>query len=248
MSCDWQPELLATYLDGELASDEATPLLQHLQECPHCAARIAEIVSIRRRLSAAKTRFTPDPAFKRRVQQGIAPERKKKSFPLQWVAVAACLALMVATFEWRQYSVRSEALREVADLHISALASANPVDVVSTDRHTVKPWFQGRIPFTFNLPEFGGTGFNLLGGKVVYLQQQPAAQLIVAMNQHKISVLILKETGESSRLFAFPGGLQNRDTFNTTTWVSHGLRFAVVGDAEAVRIEQLADLMKQANI
>ncbi len=248
MSCDWQPELLAAYLDGELASDEATPLMQHVQDCTHCAARIAELVSLRRGLAAAKTRFTPDPAFKRRVQQMIAPERKKRFIPLQWVAVAACLALMVATFEWRQYSVRSETLREVADLHISALASANPVDVVSTDRHTVKPWFQGRLPFTFNLPEFAGTGFDLLGGKVIYLQQQPGAHLIVAMNQHKISVLILKETSESSRLFAFPGGLENRDTFNTTTWVSHGLRFVVVGDAEASRIQQLSELMKQANI
>ena len=248
MSCDWQMELLAAYLDGELASDEATPLMQHLQECPHCAARIAELVNLRRRLAAAKSRFTPDPAFKSRMQQMISPQPKKRLIPLQWIAVAACLAFMVATIEWRQYSLRTETLREVADLHISALASANPVDVVSTDRHTVKPWFQGRIPFTFNLPEFAGTGFDLVGGKMAYLQQQPGAQLIVAMNQHKISVLILKETSESSRLFAFPGGLENRDTFNTVTWVSHGLRFVVVGDAEAGRIEQLADLMKQANI
>ena len=60
------------------------------------------------------------------------------------------------------------------------LASANPYDVVSSDRHTVKPWFQGQIPFAFNLPEFAGTEFTLLGGRLVYLHQQPAAQVVVA--------------------------------------------------------------------
>ena len=76
----------------------------------------------------------------------------------------------------------------MADLHVSDLASANPYDVVSSDRHTVKPWFQGKIPFAFNLPEFAGTEFTLLGGRLVYLHQQPAAQLVVGVGKHRISV------------------------------------------------------------
>lgn len=69
-------------------------------------------------------------------------------------------------------------LSEVADLHIATLASANPIDVVSTDRHTVKPWFAGKIPFTFNLPELQNSPFTLLGAKVSYLNQSPGAHSI----------------------------------------------------------------------
>jgi anti-sigma factor RsiW len=66
---------------------------------------------------------------------------------------------VIASVLWIQHSRRADSLSEVADLHVGALASANPVDVVSTDRHTVKPWFQGRIPFSFNIPELAGTEF-----------------------------------------------------------------------------------------
>ena len=71
----------------------------------------------------------------------------------------------------RESARRQRVFSELADLHVSALASATPVDVISTDRHTVKPWFQGRIPFSFNLPELQGSEFTLIGGRVTYLAQ-----------------------------------------------------------------------------
>ena len=102
---------------------------------------------------------------------------------------------------------------ELADLHVATLASANPVDVVSTDRHTVKPWFAGRIPFTFNLPELQDSPFTLVGGKVSYLNQSPGAELIYRVRQHQISVFIFQEkdlrnvSGAESALnsLSFPG-------------------------------------------
>ena len=90
-------------------------------------------------------------------------------------------------------SARNHLFSEVADLHVATLASSSPVDVVSTDRHTVKPWFQGRIPFAFNLPELQNTDFTLLGGRVTYLDQVPGAQLIYDIRKHHISVFIFPE-------------------------------------------------------
>jgi anti-sigma factor RsiW len=76
---------------------------------------------------------------------------------------------------------------------VATIASANPVDVVSTDRHTVKPWFAGKIPFTFNLPDLQGSAFTLVGGRVSYLRQSPGAELIFKIRQHQVSVFIFQE-------------------------------------------------------
>ena len=81
-------------------------------------------------------------------------------------------------------------LGELTDLHVITLASANPVDMVSSDRHNVKPWFAGKIPFSFDLPELQGSQFELVGGKVSYLEQSPGAQLLFRVRKHQISVFI----------------------------------------------------------
>ena len=130
---------------------------------------------------------------------------------------------------------------------MNALASANPYDVVSSDRHTVKPWFEGRIPFSFNVPEFAGTEFALLGGRLVYLHQQPGAQLLVGMRQHKISVLIFQESSVSPGVLPVGDGTSHRDAFDVATWQSRGLRFFVIGDVDPSEVDKLADSLKQAN-
>lgn len=247
MDCDQKVETLAAYLDGELPANEAANLQAHLRSCPQCAAEIASQVSMRRNLASARLRFKPSAEFKRKMERKIAARPRRGVWTFQLAGALVALLLVVALVSWKQYAQRAEAYREVADLHVGALASANPLDVVSTDRHTVKPWFQGRIPFSFNLPEFNGTEFNLLGGRMVYLQQQPAAQLLVAMRQHKISVLIISATADSARLFAAAEGVKNRDSFNVESWQSHDLRMIVIGDAEQPEIDRLAHLLMQAN-
>jgi anti-sigma factor RsiW len=159
----------------------------------------------------------------------------------------ALAAMLLLTVEYLQYSHRANAFAEVADLHVNALASANPLDVVSTDRHTVKPWFQGRIPISFNVPEFAGTNFTLLGGRLVYLHQQPGAQLIVGMRQHKISVLIFQNSPALARPFFVDDKVRNRNSFNVETWQSQNLRFFVIRDTDASEIDKLSASLKQAN-
>jgi len=155
--------------------------------------------------------------------------------------------MLLAGLGWVAYSHRADAFAEAADLHINALASTNPVDVVSTDRHTVKPWYQGKIPFSFNLPEFQNTGYTLIGGRLVYYHQQPGAQLLVALRQHKISVLIFQETPELARAFAGPTSVEHRNSFSIDTWTSQDLRFVVIGDADPAAITKLVQLLRAAN-
>jgi anti-sigma factor RsiW len=238
---------LAAYLDAELAADQERSLQEHLRSCPDCAAEVAAMVSLRRAMKPAASRFTPTAEFRRRVQSQISV---KRSFGSRWIwpAAAVALAAMVLIAVWSgQSAVRSQTFREVADLHVSDLASANPYDVVSSDRHTVKPWFQGRIPFAFNLPEFAGSEYTLLGGRLVYLHQQPAAQVVVGAGRHKISVLIAQENSSLGMGSPFSGGVAVRDSFNVETWQKNGLRFYVIGDAEKAVIHRLAQALQSVN-
>jgi anti-sigma factor RsiW len=125
------------------------------------------------------------------------------------------------------------------------LASANPVDVVSSDRHTVKPWFQGKLPFTFNLPELQNSPFKLIGGRLTYFQQSPGAQLLFEIRKHRISVFIFQNRAELSRLNA-ESWLRGKLAFNSETWIEGGLRYFVVGDAGAPDVHDLCELLKSA--
>jgi anti-sigma factor RsiW len=128
---------------------------------------------------------------------------------------------------------------------VAALASSSLVDVISTDRHTVKPWFQGRIPFAFNLPELQNTEFSLLGGRMTYLEQTPGAHLIYDVRKHHISVLVFQERSLPGRLDEH--SVSRKQPFNMETWNQGGLRYFVIGDASSADIDNLAKLFKAAS-
>jgi anti-sigma factor RsiW len=132
----------------------------------------------------------------------------------------------------------------VADLHVATLASSNPVDVVSTDQHTVKPWFAGKIPFTFNLPELQDSPFTLVGGKVSYLKQSPGAELIFRVRQHQISVFIFQEQALGNT--RSDDAVQTAVSFNVRSWSHNGLRYFVISDVSPQDLDKLSGLIKAA--
>ena len=247
MRCNQDPVTLNSYLDGELRSEQIAAVREHMGECAACAAELADSVRLQRSLRVARGHFAPSAEFRRRIQSQVAPRRRRPKMILLMSMALAAVALLAIFIGGSQNWNRTDTMSEIADLHVNALASINPLDVISTDRHTVKPWFQGRIPFSFNVPEFAGTNFTLLGGRLAYLHQQPGAQLVVGMRQHKISVLILRESAELARAFPLAGVVQNRTSFTVDTWHSQDLRFFVVGDTEPPEIDLLAHALRQAN-
>jgi anti-sigma factor RsiW len=234
MACDqWQSQLDA-YLDGELPSDSMRALDTHLRTCPACAADALALVQLKRAIKTAGARFTPSPEFRNRIQRQIAG-KPRRSWTIGWVLATGALAVvlvagLLSTYLERQNLRQQQFYSELADLHVSTLASANPVDVVSTDRHTVKPWFQGKVPFTFNLPELQNTDFTLLGGRVTYLG-------------HQISVFVFPEG-----LVGLSGAsnVSKERTFNVDTWTQDGLRYVVFGDVAPGDIRNLSSLLKAA--
>ena len=249
MACDSWMEKLDAYIDGELPAAEARAMNEHLKQCASCGAEGLRRVQQKRMVQAAVFKFKPDAAFKARIQNQIASP-KKSSWNPRWFPVLATIAavLLVGTFVFTYQRGRygeQQMLSELVDQHVATLASSNPVDVISTDRHTVKPWFEGKIPFTFNLPELQNTPYTLIGGKVSYLDQAPGAELIFKVRAHQISVFIFQErdTGDGHD----NDGVQTNLSFQMKTWHHNGLRYFIISDAGAQDLEQLSKLIQAAD-
>jgi anti-sigma factor RsiW len=260
MVCESWKAKLDTYLDGELPEQEMGTFDAHVRGCLSCSADALTRVQIKRAIQVAGKRFVPSTDFRRRLEQSITP-KPQHSFRLGWTLAAATAVILVVgavtsiyvgSRSGKDQAARDHLYSEIADLHVATLASSSPVDVISTDRHTVKPWFQGKIPFAFNLPELQNSEFSLLGGRMTYLEQTPGAHLIYDVRKHHISVFVFQERSLSSSLKS-PASLDENSLspknlpFNLETWSQGGLRYFVIGDTSAEDIDGLAKLFKAAS-
>jgi anti-sigma factor RsiW len=251
MVCESWKAKLDTYIDGELMEQEMRIFDAHVRSCPSCSSDALGRVQLKHIIKTAGKRFIPSAEFRRRIQPSIAP-KPQRNLRLRWMLAAAAAVILVigtlsstyvGTQSAREQVSRDHVFSEIADLHVETLASSSPVDVISTDRHTVKPWFQGKIPFAFNLPELQNSEFSLLGGRMTYLDQTPGAHLIYDVRKHHISVFVFQERSLPAKLdenLVSPKKLP----FNLETWSQGGLRYFVVGDASAVDIDSLAKLLR----
>jgi anti-sigma factor RsiW len=248
MVCESWKARLDTYLDGELPEEEMRSFDAHVRGCPSCSADALTRVQMKRAIQVAGKRYTSSAEFRKRMQRKIAAKPQRSLAP-GWMFAAAAVILVAGALTSVYLGARSgrdQVVSEIADLHVAALASSSPVDVISTDRHTVKPWFQGKIPFAFNLPELQNTEFSLLGGRMTYLDQTPGAHLIYDVRKHHISVFVFQERSLPAKLDENSVS-PNKQPFNLETWSQGGLRYFVIGDASAADIDSLAKLFKAAS-
>jgi anti-sigma factor RsiW len=253
MTCDEVRGNLALYVDSELPGGDLAAFESHLRNCAGCAAEALGQLQTKRAIRTAGTRYVPSPEFRLRMQQSIHAKKSNSRltpwfrfpFPRLVMTAVAALVLVASVTVWMGYSGRERELTEIADMHVTELASANPVDVVSTDRHTVKPWFAGKLPFSFNLPELQNSEFTLTGGRVTYFEHSPGAQLLFNLRKHQLSVFIFKDDA---------GGLTPQIGMSTATrlslhiesWHEGGLRYFIVGDAPASDVHALGELLRNA--
>jgi anti-sigma factor RsiW len=250
MNCEtWQTKLDA-YADAELPPETMRSMAEHLSGCPVCTAEIVQIMQLKRVTATAGKRYTPAPELRARVRRQIAAKPAHAAW--QWalglaLAAVVVIGLGLAIVLPSRTAARDRLIAGVVDRHVTALASASPVDVVSSDRHTVKPWFQGKLAFTFNLPELGGSPFTLAGGRMVFVDGEPGAHLIYDVRKHHESVLIFQDRGDFARLLPSSEKAWRSRSFNVETWNRGGLQFFVVSDAAPEDVSALAELLKRAN-
>jgi anti-sigma factor RsiW len=246
MACaDWTAKLDA-YVDGELPPEEERALREHMLSCASCSAAAVERLRHKRAVQVAGQRFVARPEFRSQIMRQVQSRPAARVW--RWIpALAAAAALVIAGAAWLSTSRTRNAealISELTDQHVATLASANPVDVISSDRHTVKPWFAGKLPFSFNLPELQGSAFTLVGGRVAYLRQSPGAELLFRVRQHQISVFVFQDRDLGAAPAAVGAGRPTK--FGVGSFSSNGLRYVLVGDVGSQDLDELARLLKDA--
>jgi anti-sigma factor RsiW len=241
------PGQIDAFADHELSPDEARVVQQHIATCHACSLRVLSTVNLKQATAAAGHRFDPSPAMLSRLtaklQQDAAPKPQPKrvlSFPrasFLWPAMAAAALLLVAVSlaTWSVRRSQDTLSAELLDQHLATLSPAASPQVLSTDRHTVKPWFEGKLPFSFNLPEPTALppGATLKGADLTYLGDQPAALLLFATGKHQVSVFVTQQNS-----FAAPAA-STRSGYTVRSTTAGDLRLTAVGDVDPPQLDRL---------
>jgi len=203
MDCKDAMRLLEPYLDGELDRDEARALEAHVDGCAECRAALAELGRLRHAVRSQAPRYTAPASLRERIRsESIAPpSRAPRSHrtPAWWRLAAACffafLAGGLSIWAWRPAPAdgREQVARDLFASHWRALAATSPVDVVSSDRHTVRPWFAGKLPQAPLVRDFVDQGFALVGGRIDYAGSERIPVLVYRHDKHLIDVFVLSE-------------------------------------------------------
>lgn len=257
------PAMLNALADGELSEEQLVRANEHLAGCPQCTSDALGQSLLKSATARAGQRYTLPLQFGAHMSQTIAQEtahpkafssgqtRRRRPDPgyYGWLAAVAtllvCISLFLVQRHAQQTSHESENLvTEACDQHIATLAANSPPEVISSDRHTVKPWFQGKIPFSFNLPQGLPDDTTLDGANLTYLHSQPTAQLLYSIGKHHVSVFIQqRENGSvSSSLVADHSG------FHITGFHTLDLDVVAVSDVDPARLSDLVSRIEQAQV
>jgi anti-sigma factor RsiW len=248
MADDLWTAKIPAYLDNELSDQETRAMDAHLRECSACAAEALGQVRLKQQTKLAGKHYAPSPEFRQKIAGQLTARKPKWRWMWAWSLGFALVVLLTAALflnRWSEQARSQRLLAELTDLHVANLAASNPVDVVSSDRHTVKPWFQGKLPFSFNLPELAGSPYTLVGGRIAYLDHEPGAHLIYNLGAHHLSVFIFRDQPEVAGAFSARESSTEMLNFHVESWSIDGLRYFVVGDASESSIRELADMLKK---
>jgi anti-sigma factor RsiW len=254
------PQKLNAFIDDELQSAEQQGIEQHLATCHPCTLRVLSATKLKAATARAGQRFTPPPEALARLTaqlhaqtqsteetqtRKIQPQATKTKTPARivsirpaaWAALAAAILLVVSFLGWRQLHQTNTLAAELLDQHLATLSSAATPQVISTDRHTVKPWFQGRLPFSFNIPDAQALppDTTLKGADLTYLNNQPAALLLFTIHKHEVSIFLTQRiTGPN--LAPLPS---TRAGFTLHTATTQDLHIVAISDVNPAELDNL---------
>ena len=236
------PDTINAYVDGQLPADEERDAQQHLVACHSCALRVLSAMQLKAATARAGHCFAPTSEVVARLTARLraepGPVARIHSFrPVAWGSLAAAVMLAVSLMGWNQFRHSNTLAAELLDQHLAVLSVDAAPQVISSDRHTVKPWFQGRLPFSFNLPESEALppDTTLKGADLAYFDGQPAALLIFTIHKHQVTVLLSQQPSEVA-LSEIPKARAGFTIHSTTT--SH-LHIIAVSDVNPTELDLL---------
>lgn len=258
--------VLNALVDGELPVEQFAATKEHLDQCPSCTSSALSQALLKTAAAKAGQRYTLPPQLQERLRR-VASSRDLDQPPVSRNNVAqtwsirrmASLALPIAAIllvlasasllieryakNSGRASVEQAALvAEISDLHIATLASDQPPEVISSDRHTVKPWFQGKLPFSFNLPDNLPADTRLDGANLTYLHNRAVAQLLYSIGRHRVSVFIQERSVSTAENPA----QAEQSGFHVTGFDTSDLEVIAISDVDPSRLSGLVRAIEEA--
>src|SRR6266481_2238906 len=241
MTCEEAEILLHALIDGELDAGHAREVEAHIAECPACSAELAAYRQMSQAIAAADLRYTAPPALRQRIEASLpqtqAPSRRSvlKGFAMG-SAVSALAATGLVAIVLRNDD-EQRIMSEVVSAHLRSLQAGHLTDVISTDQHTVKPWFTGKLDVSPPVIDLTAQGFTLIGGRLDYVDARAIGAVVYKRRAHVIN-LFVAQTSNTERRAAKIETLQG---FNIRCWRDRGLNFWAVSDIGADELAEFGD-------
>ena len=246
MTCEEARILLHALLDNELDDGHAREVEAHIAGCPDCAAEFAAQRDMQRVLADTDLRYTAPASLRNRIAASL-PQRQQPSrrsvlrgFAMG-SAVSALAASGVVAVVLRQDD-QQRILSEVVSAHLRSLQAGHLTDVVSTDQHTVKPWFNGKLDVAPPVIDLTAQGFTLVGGRLDYIDARAIGAVVYKRRQHVINLFV----AQTSRTEHRPPKTQTMHGFNCRRWGERGLNFWAVSDIGGDELTEFVDKFEAA--
>ena len=249
MQCSDAREFVSAFIDGEMAGEVPHGAAAHIETCPSCKKLADDYRTIGRQVASGYVHPPLDLAAKLRMRMRIAAEAdvmpsaapRRRTFMLQAAALllACALSALASWYVTRQTETRDRLQSEVVATHVRSLMQDKPVQIASSERHTVKPWFAGRIDFSPNVKDLGAQGFPLVGARVDYVGGRRVAVLVYMRRLHMINVFMWPSIGTGAaepQTSTFNG-------YNGVTWTANHMTQWAVSDLNLRELKELQALL-----
>jgi anti-sigma factor RsiW len=244
--CDAARMAIAPFLDGELDAGERAAVESHLEGCADCRAALADARAMSALFRAEVPRERAPADLGARIEARIAAEEGAQADRARWYRGAPALAAAAVMLfllggvlaRWALPPAQENlAARDAIAAHVRALVSERLTDVASSDRHTVKPWFDGRIELAPPVEDLTPEGFRLVGGRVDYVDGRRVAALVYRHRQHVLTLFV----GPGGALAGGPASAQG---YAIVQWSQGGMSFRAVSDLDRGELERFAALLR----
>jgi anti-sigma factor RsiW len=241
MTCDEAEILLHALIDGELDAGHASEVEAHVAGCPRCAEALAAYRQMSQAIAAADLRYTAPLALRRRIEASLPQARvPSRRAVLKGFAMGSAVSALAAT------GLRNDAeqriMSEVVSAHLRSLQAGHLTDVISTDQHTVKPWFNGKLDVSPPVIDLTALGFTLIGGRLDYVDARAIGAVVYRRRQHVIN-LFVAQTPIIERRAAKTETIQG---FNIRRWSEGGLNYWAVSDIGADELAEFGEKFEAA--
>ena len=253
MNHDEAAKLLGPYRDGELDLATCLKLEEHLASCPACQQQLAGEQQVADIIREETPRFTPSPFLKTRIQAALreahtaaAPVPWWKQFSPAWLASGLAAAALVLTV-WAVGILQTRGIPQLAQDaisdHIRSLQVNHLMDVVSTDQHTVKPWFAGKLDYSPQVVDLGPSSYPLIGGRLDVLDHRNVAAIIYQRRKHYINLFIWP-----SDTTPLHEGACEQNGYHVLTWSQSGMNYLAVSELGTKELQDFVDMIQQQTI